>query len=378
MEISSNSAEPSKESQVTAPDDSPFRLLSSSMPAVLSSIASLPSDDEPELPNSVTMFRDLKEADYKNTYKNRMVLPKPLSNSPVRARGALKIRSKDFLDDSRLLIKSCVKTPRLPAILRRCLPTAKPQPELSQHSSGRKSLFTKTKLASLKSVAEAGHFQNKGEQARARAIREVGDRVIGQLGSVKGYCSRYALTAEEFTTQLEEFAILSLESAKSGVGVHPQVLSDYYCTNVYALRGINPRLLDPSTVDRLDLDRVITPSMLLSWQEFTLYYSLVITQRTGESDVLKFLFTLARITHASHLRKKSLLHTLKSRFLFPHKITAQQQQIWAALTETISKKLDLDSSTLDEFLNSGQPTGVSISALRELAKEAFRSHEAPC
>jgi len=327
-----------------------------------------------ELEAQKSHFRDMKEADYKNTYKTRMTLPKHLSSSPERFKGnrSERIYSKNFIDDSNQLIKL--------RLLKRKLPTIhhSPSPKsIKSLSSPEKSqtIVDKAKLASMISTCRAMHFVNKGEVARTRSIKKLKERVIAQIGSVEAYCTRYALTSQEFASQLEEFAVLSLESSKASVGVHPQVLSEYYNTNIYALRGINPYLLDPSTVDKLDIRRIITPSMLLSLQEFTVFYSLAVTLRARESDILKYLFTLVKVTHTSQLKKDAMLEAIKSKFMLPHKFTVDLQLTWLKLTDALLSQLNReDYITIEEIVEAAHSAQLDLEELKQLVSGVFRSH----
>lgn len=324
---------------------------------------------ETHMRSTKNQFKEFKEADYKNTYKARMVLPKHLSNSPVRSKRGCseRINSKNFIDNSSQLIKLCLLSQKLPVIGR--------SPRKFSNSPEKKYSFVDkpSKLAKLKTTNKALQFASKGEAAKSRAVKLVKDRVISQIGSVDAYCFRYSLTEAEFIHQLEEFAVLALESSK-GVGVHPHLLSTYYNTNVYALRGINPHFLDLDPVDKLDIHRFITPSMLLSWQEYTLYYSLAITQRAHAKDILRFLLTLARITHASQLSKDSVFEALKSKFLNPHFFTVELQQVWTKLAETVAfQGCHNESLSIDELVEAAIKADVSVSELRHLAGAAFKA-----
>lgn len=341
--------------------------------------------NDSEIPITLGLFQTAKEQDMQDLHKPRLSFPKKASMSSQRYKSHRPERlfSKNFLEDSDQLVQ-LRQTQRFPSIARYKMPVSFNTIHAEKNAGFRKPEKREVsppriKLSSVKPPERAKKFLNQGELARGRAVRKVQERVISQIGSVEDYCTRYFLTSQEFMSQLEEFAVLALESSKGGIGVHPELLSNFYNTNIYTLRGLNPRLVDASSIDKLDIRQVITPSMLLSWQEFTLYYCLAVTQRALDYDILKFLFTLIRLTHSSQLKKEVLIDAMKSKFLNQNKFTTKLHQIWSRLAEAVISVLsnDVDATEyldLEDIIEAARTAEVPVLELRYLAGELFVSH----
>jgi hypothetical protein len=334
----------------------------------------------PEMSVNLSLFQSAKESSPRDPLKMPFPSAMNIQASSWYGKGSRpeRINSKNFLDESNQLVqlRSSHKFP----ILTHNLPSKAGSKSPGLPKPDRRFSPSLTLLTSSGgSTARARTFLSRGQIARARAVCKVQERVIGQIGSIEAYCLRYSLTSDEFTKQLEEFAVLALESSKGGVGIQPELLSNLHNTNIYALRGLNPHLLDLSSVDKLDVRQVITPSMLLTWQEFTLYCSLAVSQRACKQDILQYLFTLARITHLSQVSKESCMEALRSKFILPHKFTAKLQLSWRRVTRAVldgltSGEARESSLTLEELVEIGSGADVTLAELRCLAGEVFVSH----
>jgi hypothetical protein len=327
-----------------------------------------------EIPITIGLFSTLKDSVPMDTYKFRKVFPRKASISPRKFKTNRPERLvSNFIEDKQSAFE-LKYVRKLPTLAHYKMPVSFSKIHQEKNAGfrlpGKREPTPKLKLNSGRATEKSGKtFLNQGEIALFKAVRKIQERVIAQVGSVEDYCARYSLTSVEFSTQLEEFATLAYESSKTGAGVHPELLSNFYNTSIKALSGLS--LPEASA----KLEGVKTQG-LLSWQEFSLYYSLAIAQRALELDILRFLFTLAEINLPSQLKESVCLNALKSKFKAPHKFTSRLQQIWTRLTASVIAALghgDRREVTTEQLVEAGQ-TAVPVLELRYLVGEVFVSH----
>ena len=221
----------------------------------------------------------------------------------------------------------------------------------------------------------------KTDAKMKKSLMRLSDQVMRQL-DVEAFCARYSLTVPEFAKLLEEFSILSLTGydrppASIPEGVHVPVLCDFYKVSIEALRGIKPELFDYPVSDQLDVMRVIPPSVVVTWMDFVVFYSLAVRQRAQLADLVPFLLRFARVGKRSQLDTEVLYEAMKGRFHPVTGFTETLQRIWGKVTACLVEEQEtmcdmnglIDVEAATDAIERSQ---VSVLDLRYLVAEIFR------
>lgn len=254
----------------------------------------------------------------------------------------------------------------------------KPEQVHKSRSPTRDSPFTHIKKASSVDTAIK---TLKTDARMKRSLMRLSNQVMKQI-DVELFCARYSLTVPEFAKLLEEFSILSLSGydhppANVPEGVQVAVLCGYYKVSVEALRGIKPQLFDYPVNDSLDIMRVIPPSVVVTWMDFVVFYSLAVRQRAQYADLVPYLLRFVRISKKSQLDQELMTEALKLRLYAGSRFTEVVQRIWAKFCSSLIEEqetiCDIDGIIdFEAATDCVERARVSVLDLRFLVAEIFR------